>query len=208
MSLMDAKVSDVPAREAEIERDPAGNRCGRARILTLITPVRPFFVPMIRLVMRTSSRLPFVRRDSLQFNFIYTVRWALFRRLPYHGPPQKPDNMRYTYMYFASNFDTPWKQYIDAFAYVIPRDIAGLWGRGPDFPNPPPAEPLKRWIARNSMQGGYYYAAYPHASVKMIQAGLRVKGSLAQLAAEAERMSPAEFQTAYRKFLHHVQNDL
>lgn len=156
------------AMRPKIQRDPAGNRCGRARSLTLITAVRPFYVPFIQFVMRTSAYLPFVEKDSLKFNFIYFVRWALIRKLPCNGPPQKRERMRYSYMYFQSNFDTPWKQYIDAFAYVIPHDIAGLWGRGFEFPSPPPAEPLKRWIVRNSMEGGHYYAAYPVASVKMI----------------------------------------
>ena len=39
----------------------------------------------------------------------------------------------------------------------IPADIRFCWGRGPDFPGPPPSEPLKAWIGRNSMEGGTYY---------------------------------------------------
>ena len=36
-----------------------------------------------------------------------------------------------------------------------------IWGRGFAFPGPPPAEPLKRWIAMNSLEGGHYHMAYP-----------------------------------------------
>src|SRR4051812_23373873 len=99
MLLRTASTPVETAREPEIRRDPAGNVCGRARGLTLITPIRPLFVPFIKLVMKTSTYLPFIRRDSLQFKFIYFVRWALIKNLPYNGPPQKPDNMKYTYMY-------------------------------------------------------------------------------------------------------------
>ena len=67
-------------------------------------------------------------------------------------------------MFFESNFDGPWQHYIDAFAYVIPQDIRLTWGRGINFPRPPPSEPLKAWIARNSMEGGTYYCAYPQAT--------------------------------------------
>lgn len=43
---------------------------------------------------------------------------------------------------------------------------------GPNFPSPPPAEPLKAWIARNSMEGGHYYCAYPQASTRMVKGAL------------------------------------
>ena len=76
----------------------------------------------------------------------------------------------------------PWRQYIDAFAYVIPTDIRVIWGRGPAFPGPPPAEPLKAWIAANSREGGHYYSAYPEASVKMALSGLEARERCAQLA--------------------------
>ena len=90
------------------------------------------------------------------------------------GLPEFPggEKKRYPYLFFESNFDIPWRRYIDAFAYVIPKDISVIWGRGFAFPGPPPAEPLKRWIAMNSLEGGHYYMAYPEASVKMTMASL------------------------------------
>ncbi len=76
------------------------------------------------------------------------------------------EQLHYPYLFFESNFDGPWQHYIDAFAYVIPLDIRVTWGRGPGFPAPPPAEPLKAWIAHNSMEGGTYYCAHAEASTR------------------------------------------
>jgi hypothetical protein len=91
---------------------------------------------------------------------------------------------------------------------VIPRDIRVIWGRGFAFPGPPPAEPLKRWIARNSLPGAHYYHAYPEASTRMVMSGLRVKRRLAQLVDDSEGMSPEQFRAAYDAFLTDVQADL
>ena len=63
------------------------------------------------------------------------------------------ERLHYPYLFFESNFDGPWQHYIDAFAYVIPQDIRVTWGRGPGFPAPPPAEPLKAWIAHEQHGG-------------------------------------------------------
>jgi hypothetical protein len=140
-------------------------------------------------------------RHILQFNFIKFVRWTIVRELP-------GEDLNYAYMLFESNFDGPWQHYIDAFAYVIPKDIRLTWGRGINFPHPPPSEPLKAWIARNSMEGGTYYCAYPQASTRMVRSALNVRERFAALAGEAERLSPEEFRVAYERFLVDAQADL
>ena len=98
-------------------------------------------------------RTRFMGRHILQFNFIKFVRWTVV-------PSLDGERLNYPYLFFETNFDGPWQHYIDAFAYVIPKDIRLTWGRGPGFPHPPPAEPLKAWIAINSMEGGTYYCAH------------------------------------------------
>ena len=97
------------------------------------------------------------------------MRWTIVDGLP-------GEKLRYRYLLFESNFDGPWQHYIDAFAYVDPAvDIRLTWGRGPGFPGPPPAEPLKAWIAMNSLEGGHYYCAHPEASTRMVKGALEVR---------------------------------
>ncbi len=185
-----------------------GHQLKRARVLTMLTPVRPGWGTLLRFIVWTSRYHPYFRDHSLQFRFIYFVRWAVFDRLPDNGAPQVPEKLRYQYLFFESNFDTPWQKYIDAFAYVIPRDIRVIWGRGFAFPGPPPAEPLKRWIARNSLPGAHYYHAYPEASTRMVLSGLRVKERLAELVRDSDGMTPAGFRAAFSRFLADVQADV
>ncbi len=176
----------------------AGNRDGRHSALTLFTPIRRRWVWFVRVALWVSKWLPMTQTHILQFKFIHMVRWSVI----------KNDQLNDAYLFFESDFDGPWQQYIDGFAYVIPRDIGFLWGRGYDFPAPPPAEPLKRWIAENSMEGGTFYSAYPSASTKMVLGALATRQGLESLAAENASLGPEEFKARYEQFLADVQAHL
>jgi hypothetical protein len=171
-----------------------GNAIGRMTGLTLFTPIRRQWLPVLVFGFFLGRHVPLVPRHILQFNFIKFVRWTIVPALP-------GEKLNYRYLFFESNFDGPWQHYIDAFAYVIPKDIRFTWGRGIAFPYPPPAEPLKKWIARNSMEGGTYYCAYPEASTRMVRSALEVRERVAALARDAERLGPEEFKAAYERFL-------
>ena len=175
-----------------------GNAIGRMTGLTLFTPVRWHRLPVLRVGFWLAKYVPLVRKHVLQFEFIHFVRWTLVKGLP-------GERLRYRYLFFESNFDGPWQHYIDAFAYVIPRDIRVTWGRGINFPGPPPSEPLKAWIARNSMEGGTYYCAHPDTSTRMIKSALFVRERLTSLVEEADRLGPDEFKAAYDAFIRDVQ---
>ena len=176
--------------------------------LTLFTPIRRRWAPVLRGGQRLAKWVPIAQRHILQFEFIHFVRWAVVRKFPYNGPPQERERLHYPYLFFESNFDGPWQHYIDAFAYCIPGDIRFVWGRGIAFPGPPPAEPLKRWIGANSMEGGTYYCAYPHASTRMVVGALILRDGLRRLVAQAGAMGSDEFKVAYERFLTEHQRHL
>ncbi len=191
-------MSISPVRTRSSEGAPPANSHGRHSALTLFTPIRRRWVWLVRFALWVSKWLPMTQKHILQFKFIHMVRWSVVKRLTHND----------AYLFFESDFDGPWQQYIDGFAYVIPRDIRLLWGRGYDFPAPPPAEPLKRWIAKNSMGGGSFYSAYPSASTKMVLGALATREGLERLVAESASLGPEEFDARYRQFLVEVQAHL
>ena len=182
-----------------------GNRLGRLTCLTLFTPIRRQWVHVLATAFWAAKWVQLAQKHILQFNFIHFVRWTIVWEMPYNGAPQQKEKLNYPYLFFESNFDGPWQHYIDAFAYCIPADIRFCWGRGPDFPGPPPSEPLKAWIARNSMEGGNYYCAYPWASTRMVKSAIVIREQMKQLIADSARMSPTEFKTRYERFLTECQ---
>jgi hypothetical protein len=169
--------------------------------LTLFTPIRRQWVWLLRIGFPVSRRLPFMRRHILQFNFIKFVRWTIV-------PELDGERLHYPYLFFESNFDGPWQHYIDAFAYVIPKDIRLTWGRGPGFPSPPPSEPLKAWIGRNSMEGGTYYCAHADHSTRMVQSALIVHERFESLQRSAGRLGPEAFKVEWERFLSDTQAHL
>lgn len=197
-------VEVAPDASADASAAP-GNTFGRMTALTLFTPIRKQWVPVLRTAMWFGKWAPVAQRHILQFNFIHFVRWTVIGKLPYNGSPQQRDTLNYPYLFFESNFDGPWQQYIDAFAYCIPGDIRFVWGRGVNFPGPPPAEPLKRWIAENSMEGGTYYAAYPEASTSAVLSALAVREGLRRVVADTSGADPEAFKARYEQFLTEVQ---
>ena len=90
---------------------------------------------------------------------------------------------------------------------MIPQDIRVTWGRGPGFPAPPPAEPLKAWIAHNSMEGGTYYCAHPDESTRDGQERAGGPRALRRAAARADP-PPEEFKAAWERFLTDAQAHL
>ena len=175
-----------------------GNVHGRMTGLTLFTPIRPQWVWFLRVGLPLTRHLQFMKQHILQFNFIKFVRWTVV-------PGLDGEKLHHSYLFFESNFDGPWQHYIDAFAYVIPLDIRITWGRGPGFPAPPPAEPLKAWIAMNSMDGGTYSCAHADESTRMVNNALRVKEQFASLDPD---LPPDEFKAAWARFLTDAQAQL
>jgi hypothetical protein len=186
--------TEVAAAPVAAPQKP-GNTIGRMTGLTLFTPVRTQWSPVAKSAFWLGRYIPMAQKHILQFNFIHYVRWTHVHQLP------DGQKLKRAHLFFESNFDGPWQHYIDAFAYCIPKDIRFVWGRGVNFPAPPPAEPLKAWIAANSMEGGTYYCAYPEASTRMCKSALTVKAGLDRLRADAKAMSPEQFKAAYEKFL-------
>ena len=185
-----------------VRPDKPGNTFGRLTGLTLFTPVRTPWLPVAKAAFFLGKFVPMAQKHILQFDFIHYVRWTHVRKLP------DGQTLKRAHLFFESNFDGPWQHYIDAFAYVIPRDIWFVWGRGLNFPAPPPAEPLKAWIAENSMEGGTYYSAYPEASTRMCKQALQVDAALADFVKRSESLSPEQFKAARDRFLTDQQANL
>jgi hypothetical protein len=185
-----------------------GNNLGRLICLTLFTPVRRVWFPVLAAGLWIAKWVPFAQRHILQFNFIHFVRWTLVSELPRARPGEERERLNYPYLFFESNFDGPWQHYIDAFAYCIPKDIQFCWGRGPAFPDPPPAEPLKNWIAMNTMEGGSYYCAYPESSTRMVMSAVAVKDALGDFVANSADLGSDEFKVRYDRFLTDIQGHL
>lgn len=163
------------------------------------------FLPVLFAVTR---RVPKLTGTLRQLSFIHFARWTVIGKLPYNGPPQKQGRFRYPHMYFESNFNGGWEEYIDAFSHILTSGMTAFWGSSYGFPKPLPTAPFKRYIQDNETEADHYYCAYPEATSTMIQRALVLDERLAKLKRDAKRMDPDAFAVAYRTFLTESQHAL
>lgn len=200
---MTATASSAPAASGTSGR----NIDGEAVALTVFSTVKlwgllelPLFFLFVRL-----------RRNSLntlkQLSFIHAARWSVLRELPANGP-QPTRKLRHPHLYFESNFNGGWEEYIDAFSYVLTLGMWAFWGSSYGFPNALPAGPFKDYIRRNEYTANHYYSAYPEATTTTVLASLQLSPKVAELRRRAPGMSPEEFGAAWQALLSEVQSCL
>jgi len=180
--------------------DERYNRCGRARAMTVFTPVWPLLgVPITKAVFvfaRRSTRKP----GSIQeLSFIHFARWGLVRQIPQLGQPK--ERLRQPLFMFESNYNGSFEQYIDAFAHILTRGMTLFWGTSYGFPRPKPVTRFKEYIRANEFVVQHYYSAYPAASSTMVVSALGFRGGLDELRRLASSLEPGEFAVRYRELL-------
>jgi hypothetical protein len=138
-------------------------------------------------------------------SFIHFARWVLIRQIPYNGPPQSPQHLRYPRLFFESNFNGGWEEYIDAFSFVLTRGMGFFWRSSYGFPGALPTGPFKDYIRSHELRASHYFSAYPEATVTTIEAARQLEPELLALVERSARSSPEQFVEQWQAFLTDVQ---
>jgi hypothetical protein len=184
------------------------NADGVAISITVFSTIKwwgRLFLPILFFV---TARIPKLTVALRTLSFIHFARWSVFTKIPYNGPPQKKQRLRSPHMYFESNFNGGWEEYIDAFSHILAKGMTAFWGSSFGFPKPLPTAPFKSYITENETAASHYYSAYPQATSTMVQAALALDDKLAPLIKRAEKLSPEQFQAEYNKLLTETQSYL
>src|SRR5919205_1180122 len=171
---------------------------GKATAITVITPVKPWARPLLALVFWAGRHLSFTLEKLEQLSFIHYARWAVIPRFPDGNGGER---LNHTYLYFESNFNGTWDQYIDAFSEVVPGRMKGIWGTSYGFPGPIPVGPFKEYIRRNEYVANHYWSAYPGATTTEIISAEHVAAAIDDLRRRADGLSPDKFKAAYDQML-------
>lgn len=127
--------------------------------------------------------LPSLTTALRELSFIHFARWTLITQLP-HRKLERP------HLFFESNFDGSWDEYIDAFSYKLTRGMRMFWGSSDGFPGPLPTGPFKAYIRANETVADHYWSAYPDASTTMIERALKITPPSKGQASAFMSMSP------------------
>lgn len=186
-----------------------GNVDGRATAITVLTPMKWWGPPILRILFRVTTMTGLGLSTLRRLSFIHYARWAIIDRLPPRAARGQPrEHLNHQYLFFESNFNGTWDQYIDAFAEVVPNRMRSIWGSSFGFPGPLPTGPFKAYIRRNEFVANHYYSAYPQATTTMILSALQLEARLRQFARRSASMAAEEFAAAYERLLTDVQRHL
>lgn len=182
---------------------------GSTTAITVLTPVRTGHTALLRIVLFLGAHVKRLNEALEKLSFIHYARWTIITDLPYNGPPQKRDKLHYDYLFFETNFNGTWDEYIDAFSEVVPDRMQAIWGGSFGFPGPQPVGPFKDYIHANDLPIAHYYGAYPEATTKAVLAALRVEKEVAEFNARtADIRDPEEFRRAYLELITSLQHDV
>jgi len=184
------------------------NIAGKAYGMNVITPMKPRWTWLNRLLFMVARALPATLSGLLGLSLIHFARWVIVKRDQWPQGDRGKPRLANDYMLFVSNFNGTWDQYIDAFSDGIPSGLDLFWYCAIGYPHSIPITPFKNYIRHNQIDTDYYYNATPGSAQRDIKAALRVRAALMALAAQHKSLPPEAFAAAYSRTLVGVQNDL
>lgn len=183
------------------------NVAGKTYGMNVITPMKPSKTWINRLLFMLGRSAPSLLGGLMNLSIIHFARWFIIRRDQWPGlqENERPNN---DYMFFASNFNGTWDQYIDSFADGIPNGLDLFWYSSIGYPGSIPITGFKNYIRRNQIDCDYYYNATPGSAQREIKSALRVWAAIDTLAAQHQSLSASEFVQLYACIIQRIQNDL
>lgn len=180
-----------------------GNIDGLAIAITVFSTLRRWGPAKLRLVFLMPKLLPHRSATLKQLSFIHFARWSVVSELADPRDPARKRRLNHGHLYFESNFNGGWEEYIDAFSHVLTDKMTQLWGTSYGFPGPQPTVPFKDYIKRSEvrLEASHFYSAYPDSTVTMITQSIKLDAQLAGLKAIAADLSPQEFAEAFQAAL-------
>ncbi len=188
------------------------NRSGKQIAITTISPMKPWRTFFLKIVvfLRGLGIGKENTENLLELSFIHFARWAIVRRnkFPHLGDSQPVEDVKYDYLFFCSNFNGTWGEYIDAFSAILPGGMDKIWKWSVNYPGSMPITPFKEYIQHNQIDTDHYYTAYPGAATNDVKRALHLHGALRTFADETKDLSRDAFAERYARFLTSVAGDL
>lgn len=185
---------------------------GKSYAMNVFTPIKPGTRWLNQLVMKYASLCigPAKENALKKLSFIHFARWVVIPKACFQqlAPEQPKETLKQDYLFFESNFNGTWDQYIDAFSDVLPVGLNIIWYWSSRYPGSRPITPFKEYIVHNQSWTDYYFNATPGAATNDVKAGLHFQEALKDFREKTKGMTPEQFGAAYRVFILDIQNDL
>ncbi len=184
-----------------------GNIDGLAIAITVFSTMKWWGRPWLKGIFLLPKLLPHRSITLKALSFIHFARWSVVTELADPADPSRKRKLNHPHLYFESNFNGGWEEYIDAFSHVLTDKMTQLWGSSYGFPGPQPTVPFKDYIKHSEvrLEASHFYSAYPESTVSQISQSLQLDEHLERLKATAEYLSPEEFARAFKELTAEAQ---
>lgn len=178
------------------------NIAGKAFAMNIVTPFKANRAWTNKLIFWIAGLDYFQKRSFAgleTLSLIHYARWVILDPddFPRLSPDQPKEDLKYAYMFFFSNFNGSWTQYVDSFSMAIPVGLDLLWRKSIGWPNSVPETPFNDYVIKNQVWTNYYYSAYPLASSNDVKSAQHVKGKVIDLQQGLDSISAADFRKKY-----------
>ena len=183
---------------------------GKVYAMNAITPMKPWKTWILRNIFLILGLFKSAQADLINLKFIQFARWVIVPAgsFPYLGAPQKRESLKYDYLFFFSNFNGTWNQYIDAFSAVLSDGLNKVWRWSEKFPGSVPVTSFKSYITSVQYDTDYYFSAYPQATLNDVEAAHVVNAAFEAICADASAQTPEQFGRSYLQFVITCQSHL
>jgi len=188
------------------------NIAGKVYAMNVITPIKWYRVWINRLIFWLAQTWVFRSKLNglITLSLIHYARWAIVSpsQFPRLDESQPKETIKYTYMFFFSNFNGSWAQYVDSFHMSIPSGLNLFWHKNIKYPGSVPLQPFHSYITYNQIWTNHYYTAYPMAASNDVKAAQRIKADLLSFMSETKGLSAYDFREKYNGLIKARQNDI
>ncbi|NQY11078.1 MAG: hypothetical protein HRT71_16400 [Flavobacteriales bacterium] len=188
------------------------NIAGKAYSMNLMTPITRKMILINKLIFWIAGTPYFsgALNGLRTLSLIHYARWVVVGRkqFPHVSPDQPEEDLEYNYMFFNSNFNGSWTQYVDSFSMAIPSGLNLLWKKNVGWPDAVPETPFNRYVINNQIWSSHYYCAYPMAASNDVKAGQSIKGGVEELSKGLDSISAADFRKKYDATTKKLENDI
>jgi hypothetical protein len=175
----------------------SSNVYGKAYLLMVLTPIRPGEEDALRACLEglgasgAGERSPLARLPRT-----HVGRWLILTDMP-HDPVAPHDHLDLPYLLFTSAFDGDLDSYLDELVGALAGEAGAIWGRCVGCPEPATGPALKRYLKHNQLDAGFFFGAYPQATVADVTRALDKRERLIAFALRTQGMAAAELQQAF-----------
>jgi hypothetical protein len=189
------------------------NIAGKSYAMNVVTPMRPSLTWINKFIFWLGNQPWMISKliGLITLSLIHYARWTIVsnRQFPRLDKSQPKEDLKYSYMFFFSNFNGSWEQYVDSFHMAIPGGLDLFWKLNIKYPKSIPLQPFHEYITYNQIWTNHYYNAYPMAASNDVKSAKYLKAELLEFIAQTpSNESPEAFQKRFNKLLFDLQADI